>query len=294
VAAPAWIDLLDPDDDALASALPADIHSTAMARLGPRPDHEDEPRPRLESHGTYLFGVIAIPYLVDGEVVSSEIDVIVTLERLITLRRTTPGCDPFPVDELRKAALTAGDGAGMCLYRVVDEVAEHYLSIIDGFDDDIDKLEDMVETMDPGKLREEISRLRHAILQVRRIVVPSRDLARAVIDGRIDIDEDSLFPRDVELHFADSYDKLLRATDGLYLSRDLLAGVRDYHQAQGGERSERGDETPHRDRGGAVVADLHRRSVRRQRERGAGVPLGSRLPVGVDPHHRDDRPAALD
>src|SRR5262249_38343739 len=35
-----------------------------------------------------------------------------------------------------------------------------------------------------------------------------------------------------ELHFADAYDKLLRATDGLDLSRDLLAGVRDYHQAE--------------------------------------------------------------
>jgi magnesium transporter len=41
-----------------------------------------------------------------------------------------------------------------------------------------------------------------------------------------------LFPRDVELHFADAYDKLLRATDGLDLSRDLLAGVRDYLQAE--------------------------------------------------------------
>src|SRR5207302_7604749 len=32
--------------------------------------------------------------------------------------------------------------------------------------------------------------------------------------------------------FADAYDKLLRATDGLDLARDLLAGVRDYHQAK--------------------------------------------------------------
>ena len=44
--------------------------------------------------------------------------------------------------------------------------------------------------------------------------------------------EPSLFPREVELHFADVYDKLLRATDGLDLARDLLSGVRDYHQAQ--------------------------------------------------------------
>jgi magnesium transporter len=54
-----------------------------------------------------------------------------------------------------------------------------------------------------------------------------------VVDNRIELEgQQELFPRDVELHFADAYDKLLRATDGLDLSRDLLAGVRDYHQAQ--------------------------------------------------------------
>ena len=41
-----------------------------------------------------------------------------------------------------------------------------------------------------------------------------------------------LFPHDVEIQFNDAYDKLLRAIDGLELSRDLIAGVRDYLQAK--------------------------------------------------------------
>ena len=65
------------------------------------------------------------------------------------------------------------------------------------------------------------------------MLAPTRDAARAVLDDRVELDGDvSLFPRDIELHFADAYDKLLRATDGLDLSRDLLAGVRDFHQAE--------------------------------------------------------------
>ena len=65
------------------------------------------------------------------------------------------------------------------------------------------------------------------------MLTPSRDAARAVLDDRVELDGDvTLFPRDIELHFADAYDKLLRATDGLDLARDLLAGVRDFHQAQ--------------------------------------------------------------
>ena len=41
-----------------------------------------------------------------------------------------------------------------------------------------------------------------------------------------------MLPRDVELDFADVYDKLLRAVDGLDFSRDLLASARDYQQAK--------------------------------------------------------------
>src|SRR5256714_13499087 len=78
-----------------------------------------------------------------------------------------------------------------------------------------------------------MSQLRHDMLHVRRVLAPTRDASRAILDDRCELDGPAeLFPRGVEVHFADAYDKLLRATDGLDLARDLLAGVRDYHQAQ--------------------------------------------------------------
>ena len=55
---------------------------------------------------------------------------------------------------------------------------------------------------------------------------------RKVVDDRVELDRGEAFPREVELYFRDAYDKLLRAGEGLELSRDLLAGVRDYHQAK--------------------------------------------------------------
>jgi magnesium transporter len=121
----------------------------------------------------------------------------------------------------------------MCLYQLVDEIAERFLVVADRFDDDIDALEDNVGTWPSEDVRQRISTIRHEILEVRRVLTPSRDAARAVLDDRVEIDGDTtLFPRGIELHFADAYDKLLRATDGLDLARDLLAGVRDFHQAQ--------------------------------------------------------------
>jgi magnesium transporter len=41
-----------------------------------------------------------------------------------------------------------------------------------------------------------------------------------------------VFPQEVEVAFNAAYDKLMRAFDGLELSRDLLSSVRDYSQAK--------------------------------------------------------------
>ena len=70
------------------------------------------------------------------------------------------------------------------------------------------------------------------MLHIRRTLGPTRDAARQIVDGRIALTDGDLFPRDVVLNVAAAYDKLLRATDGLELSRDLVAGVRDYHQSK--------------------------------------------------------------
>ena len=229
-----WIDLLDPDPAELGQALPAEVHETALERLHAPPRHDDEPRPRLETHGDYLFGVLVVPVFVPGDVrvVYQEVDIVATRERVVTVRKTPPGAVALSFKGARTGAVASGASPGMYLYHLFDEVAEHFLTLVDGFDDGIDELEDKVEEWGAGRLRERIGDLRHDILHVRRSLTPTRDAARSVLDNRVELDGEELFPREVEIRFADAYDKLLRATDGLDLSRDLLAGVRDYHQAQ--------------------------------------------------------------
>src|SRR5207247_3305802 len=82
------------------------------------------------------------------------------------------------------------------------------------------------------RIRARSAALRHDRLHIRRTLAPRRDAIRKIIDGRIELGDAHLFPRDVELHFADAYDKLLRASEALELARDLAAGVRDYSQAK--------------------------------------------------------------
>ena len=230
-----WIDLVDPDAAAIEAAVATDVLPLDVQRLL-RPTRVDtQPRPRLAAHGNYVFGVLVLPTsdAGDGSVTCHEIDVVATLDRLVTVRKTPPSLVTCDISELVTTANRDDSPAGTCLYRLIDEIAERFLVVVDRFDDEIDELEDNVGTWTATDIRHRIASLRHEILEVRRVLTPTRDAARAVLDDRVEIDGDvTLFPREIELHFADAYDKLLRATDGLDLSRDLLAGVRDFHQAQ--------------------------------------------------------------
>jgi magnesium transporter len=228
-----WVDLIDPKPEKLREHLEERLYAPALDILVAPLVHDDEPRPRIESHGTYVIGVLLVPVAVaeENRVYYQEVDFILTPEKFLTVSKTPTGEQPFDPKPV-KTSCQPGEPIGMYLYRLVDEVAERYLDLVDTLDDEIDELEDAVETWPPEKIRDRISSLRHDLLHIRRTLGPTRDAARNVMDDRVELDEGELFPREVDLHFAEAYDKLLRAADGLDLSRDLVAGVRDYLQSK--------------------------------------------------------------
>jgi magnesium transporter len=229
-----WIDLLDPSADELRAKAPRELEESAFELLLAAPEHEDEPRPTMQGHGDYVFGVFlaAIVLRDRNAVFYQEIDVVATHDTVLTVRKTPQGCGPFDIEEIRRA-VKPQDSAGMILYRLVDDIAERYLDLIDDLDEEIDELDEAVESQTAERTRSRISQLRHDLLHIRRTLSPMRDVVRRVVDDVVEVGEGpDVFPHPVEVAFNGAYDKFLRATDGLDLSRDLLAGVRDYLQAK--------------------------------------------------------------
>jgi magnesium transporter len=229
-----WIDLIDPSPDQLRSALPREVQESALELLLAPAQHSDEPRPTLHAHGDYIFGVflLAIPVPDEDRVFYQEVDVVLTHDVLVTVSKTPPGEEPYDPRPVRESC-QPDDEAGMMLYRLVDDIAEHYLDLVDTLDGEIDALEDTVETAPPAATRARLSELRHDLLHIRRTLSPTRDAVRRIVDNVIEVEDGTeVFPHDVEIAFNSAYDKLLRAFDGLELSRDLIASVRDYLQAK--------------------------------------------------------------
>ena len=230
-----WIDLLDPNADELRAKAPLQLEESAIELLLAPPKHEDEPRPTIQGHGDYVFGIFLVAVAVPDEddVFYQEIDLVITHETLLTVRKTPPGNRPACDVAIVRQTIKPDDSAGMMAYRLVDEIAERYLNLVDDLDGEIDELEDLVEFQPAELTRTRISALRHDMLHIRRTLAPMRDAIRRVIDGSVDVEEgDEVFPKEVEVAFNAAYDKLMRALDGLDLSRDLLASVRDYHQSK--------------------------------------------------------------
>jgi magnesium transporter len=230
-----WTDLLDPTAEELHRSLPCTLQESAIELLLAEPKHEDDPRPTLQGHGDYVFGILLIPVeLPDAdELFYQEVDLVVTGKAILTVRKTPHGGHP-PYDpaEVESAAKEA-DLPGMIAYRLVDDVAERYLDLVDDIDAEIDELEDRVEDQSAEQTRQRISTLRHDLLHIRRTLAPMRDAVRRVVDDVVEVEEGpEVFPREVEVAFNSAYDKFLRAFDGLEFSRDLLASVRDYHQSK--------------------------------------------------------------
>ena len=65
-----WIDLIDPTPEELREKLPRELHESALDQLLAPARKGDEPRPTLQSHGDYVFGVflvaVAVPVLQPG------------------------------------------------------------------------------------------------------------------------------------------------------------------------------------------------------------------------------------
>src|SRR6266702_3372840 len=158
--APTWIDLLDPTADELRAKAPRELEEPAIERMLAPPQHEDEPRPTLVGHGDYVFGVFLVAVALPDEdaVYYQEIDLVLTHDTLLTTPpEGRPACDVAAVQK----AVKPDDSAGMLAYRLVDEIAERYLDLVDALDEEIDELEDKVETQSSALTRARVSTLRH-------------------------------------------------------------------------------------------------------------------------------------
>lgn len=220
-----WIDLLDPDVATVRDALPAPLEEVTRARLAAPPS--ERVRPSVADLDAAVVATLVVPVVVRDEdaLYLQEVDVVAAPDAVVTIRKTPEGREPF--DPSRARETLGPDPAPLdVVYVVADSVAESFLEMLDDLDEEIEELEDGIDDWPADRVRTRIAELRRDILTIRRTLGPTRDAVRKIVDGRVTVAGGTRF------HFTDVYDRLLRASEHLEYSRDLIAAMRDHQQAK--------------------------------------------------------------
>ncbi len=224
-------DLVDPTAAEVADALSVALDSAVVDGLAAPSGRAV--RPSVEGQAAAVLVVLAVPVppAEDAAVAYAELGIVVTRDEVLTIRKTGPegqlaGAPAIATDD------TAAQTAGEIAHRVVDDVCDRFLDMVDGLYGAIDELEDEVDALGGPAVRRRLVELRHELLAARRTASATRAVVRRIVDGRADAASPSLFGGTVEHRFVDTYETLVRTTEELDIARDLLSSVRDFQQAK--------------------------------------------------------------
>jgi magnesium transporter len=227
-----WADIYDPDHDAL-QALAEELGLNVWAV-------EDATAPKERTKATVyrthtFFTVYAIQTVTpaSGDDTSStlikhRISAFVLPRGLITVRLPPlAGDDPgFAMDEVSQRFDELGGqqyGVGSLVHGLLDVVVYGHFEAVQVLDDEIESLEDELFADDgPSRgLQRRTFRYRKDLVELRRVVLPMREVVNAIQHRRLD----SKTSPELDPLYADLYDHVLRASEWTESLRDMVTTV---------------------------------------------------------------------
>jgi magnesium transporter len=184
---------------------------------------EESHVPKVDDWGQYLYLVLhAVVYNLQGDeaVDTRELDVFLGKNYLVTYASQPIAAVDRVWAACRRDERYLGRGTGRLLYSLTDELVADYMPVVEGIDDTTDQIEDQVFGNPTPHVLERIFALKRALLKLRRIITPQREVLNKLARGDYSVIEakDRVFFRDV-------YDHLVRLYDITESLRDLVGGA---------------------------------------------------------------------
>ncbi|MGK2866573.1 MAG: magnesium transporter CorA family protein [Mycobacterium sp.] len=232
-----WADIYDPDHDAL-KALAAELHLDIWAV-------EDAVAPMERTKATvYRTHTFLTVYAIDITAPPAEDDVTSTLVKhrisafvlprgLITVRLPSDSSANndihFDIGTVSERFDELGGqqyGVGALVHALLDVVVDGHFDAVQTLDDAIEGLEDeLFEESGPRRgLQRRTFRLRKELVELRRVVLPVREVVSAIQHRRLDAGSSATSPA-LDPLYSDLYDHVLRASEWTESLRDMVTTV---------------------------------------------------------------------
>jgi magnesium transporter len=231
---PAW---LSPDSDAvvwadIAEPTEADgqllVEQFGLHQVPVEAALQRETHPKVESYGHYLYIVLhGINFqAAEHNFETNETDFFLSPKFLITMhdgqRRSIA-----QVSELcGRAGYVLAEGTTGLFHRIVDTMVDHYRPEVDELEERLDEIEKQVIEAPSDALTGDILSIKHDITNLRRIVIPQRDVV-----GRLSRREFDLIGQEMAYRFRDVYDQFARMSDDAIVFHDRVTSIFDAYLA---------------------------------------------------------------
>ena len=214
-----WADFVSPTEEDLASIEEElGLHELAIEDAV----HEHQ-RPKLDRYDTHLFlAAYSVAFDVHtGELTKAEIKAFVTPRAIVTVHN-----DSFDMDAVVRRwdddADLAKHGVPYLLWGLLDSVVDGHFDAVQQLDTEIEELEDTLFDEKPRDrdVQRRSFELRKSLVQLRRVVLPMREVVNTILRRDLDLSNDAMQP-----YFQDVYDHVLRATEWTESLRDLVTTI---------------------------------------------------------------------
>jgi magnesium transporter len=186
--------------------------------------HFDQ-RAKLEEYGDYLFIVthgITCAETRPADLDIHEIHAFLGASYLVTVHERPISALGAVWKRVAGDAALARRGADFLYYLVADALVDMNFPLLDRIADDIEELEDRVISAARRSDLHHIFALKRALVQIRKVLSPQRD-----VFGLLAKRGGGIVSEKTTIYFRDVYDHLVRLTESIEASRDLLGNALD-------------------------------------------------------------------
>jgi magnesium transporter len=219
-----WVDLVE---EPVAVCEPLLLQTFGFHPLAVDDALQESHVPKVDDWGEYLYAVLhAVTWHPDGgdQLETTELDVFLGKNYLVTYQAQRLAAADRVWTAGQRDQRHLQKGPAYLFYKLADELVADYMPVVEGMDEAIDRIEDQVFGDAEPAVLENIFDLKRALLHLRRIIAPQREVLNKLARGDYVVigSEDRPFFRDVYDHLVRLYD----ISEGL---RDLVSGALDTH-----------------------------------------------------------------
>jgi len=217
-----WLDLLEPD----AGDLVVITEELGLHPLAIEDAVHDRQRPKVDVYDDHLFLTCYLVGYRSGEPLDvAEVAAFVTDRALVTVRKSE-GIDLEPVLQAWDAAgeSAAQSGVAFLLHGLLDHVVDGHFAVVQDLDDGVGALEALLFSEQGGgdELQRRTFALRKALVELRRAVLPMREVVNTLLRRDLDLVSPNIAP-----YYQDVYDHVLRVAEWTESLRDLVGSILD-------------------------------------------------------------------